>query len=58
MGERMNEFGIVDRVERFAEVNRHGHCSIGWPGLVEAQGHLVSEGKEGSGGGVVRRNPC
>ena len=26
---------------------------MGWSGLVEAQGHLVGEGKEGSGGGVV-----
>ena len=44
---------MVDRVERFAKVDRHGQGSMGWPGLIEAQGHLVSEGKEGSGGAVV-----
>ena len=48
-----NEFGVVDHVESFGKINRHGQCAVRWQGLIEALCHLVYEGKEGSCGGVV-----
>ena len=41
-----DEFSVWDRVKRFRKIDRHGHCSVWWPGLVEARGHFVCEGKE------------
>ena len=35
-----------DHVESLREVNRHGHRSVWWPGLIKARGHSVCEGKE------------
>ena len=42
-----------DRVESFRKINRHGHRSVWWPGLIEAQGHFMYKGEEGCGGGVI-----
>ena len=44
-----DEFCVGDHVERLGEVYRHGHRSVWWPVLVEAQGHFVCEGEEGRG---------
>ena len=46
------KFCVWDRVESFRKINRHGHCSVWWPGLVEARGHFVCEGEECCGGVV------
>ena len=37
---------MVDHVESFREINRHGQCAVRWQGLVETRCHRVCEGKE------------
>ena len=37
---------MVDHVEGFGKVNRHGQCTVWWSGLVKARGHSVCKGKE------------
>ena len=42
---------MYDHVERFGNINRHGHSTVGRTELVETPCDLVSEGEEGSGSG-------